>query len=58
MVTIEELIGRGLSLSVTSPAILGERRPEFEAALRAALTPFATNGSLNEELLIKAVVFS
>ncbi|HLI85225.1 MAG TPA: methyltransferase domain-containing protein [Bryobacteraceae bacterium] len=56
-VALESLIGRALSMSTTSPAVLGERRAEFEAALRAALEPFAENGILAEEVRARAQVF-
>ncbi len=56
--SMAELIGRALSFSVTSPAVLGERRPQFEAAVESALSPFATAGAVPEELLVKATVFA
>jgi SAM-dependent methyltransferase len=56
-VTLDHLVGRALSLSTTSPAVLGERRGEFEAALRGALEPFAENGALPEEVRARAQVF-
>ncbi|MGA8027658.1 MAG: class I SAM-dependent methyltransferase [Bryobacteraceae bacterium] len=57
VVTISQLIGRALSFSITSPAVLGERRPQFEAELRAALEPFARSGEIEEEVVAKATVF-
>jgi ubiquinone/menaquinone biosynthesis C-methylase UbiE len=56
-VTLEDLVGRAFSLSTTSPAVLGKRRAEFEAALRAALEPFAENGTLAEEVRARAQAF-
>lgn len=56
-VTIEDLVRRGLSFSITSPSVLGERKPEFEAAIEEALTPFAKDGAIEEELAAKATVF-
>ncbi|HEX4228720.1 MAG TPA: class I SAM-dependent methyltransferase [Bryobacteraceae bacterium] len=56
-VTISDLISRALSFSTSSPAVLGERRPQFEAALREALAPFAAQGALEEELVAKAAIF-
>ena len=56
-VTIPELIGRALSLSITSPAVIGERRPQFEAELRTALEPFAQKGTIEEEVVAKATIF-
>jgi SAM-dependent methyltransferase len=54
--TIPDLIGRALSKSNTSPEVLGERREEFEAALRQVLEPFAVDGYLCEELKPVATV--
>jgi SAM-dependent methyltransferase len=56
-VTVDSLIGRALSMSTTSPAALGDRRAGFEAALRAALEPFAENGTVAEEVRARAEVF-
>jgi SAM-dependent methyltransferase len=56
--TIDELIGRGLSFSITSPAVLGPRRAEFEAEIRAVLEPFAVDGVVEEEVMAKAMVFA
>jgi SAM-dependent methyltransferase len=57
-VTLEELIGRALSKSNTSPALLGERRAAFEAEIKAVLEPFAQHGVLHEEILAQALVFA
>lgn len=57
LVTIPELTGRALSFSITSPAVMGERRPQFEAELRAALEPFAQDGLIEEEVIARAAVF-
>ena len=56
-VTIDDLIARALSFSTSSPAVLGERRPQFEAEMRAALEPFAHDSELEEALAVKATVF-
>lgn len=56
-VTIADLIGRALSKSNTSPAVLGERRAEFEAEIRAALEPFSQDGVLQEEIVSHAAIF-
>jgi ubiquinone/menaquinone biosynthesis C-methylase UbiE len=56
-VTVEELVGRSLSRSTTSPQVLGERLSEFERALAEAIRPFASDGVLHEELLASATVF-
>jgi SAM-dependent methyltransferase len=56
-VTVASLIGRALSMSTTSPTVLGERRASFEATLRAALEPFVEEGTLAEEVHAQAQVF-
>jgi SAM-dependent methyltransferase len=47
-ITMDDLVGRAYSMSSCSPERLGERRAEFEDDLRAALAPFATNGTFIE----------
>jgi SAM-dependent methyltransferase len=56
-ITISDLISRALSFSTSSPALLGERRPQFEAAIEKAIEPFTVDGVLEEELVAKATVF-
>lgn len=56
-VTIADLIGRALSFSTTSPAVVGDRRPQFEAKLREVLEPFAVDGVIEEQLVSKVTVF-
>jgi len=56
--TIADLVGRALSFSVTSPAVLGDRRVEFEEKVRASLEPFAPDGSIEEEVNALATVFA
>lgn len=56
-VTIDDLVQRALSFSNSSPAVLGDKRPQFEQELRAVLAPFARDGQLEEELMAKAAVF-
>jgi SAM-dependent methyltransferase len=55
-VTIPDLIGRALSLSTTSPEVLGARRPAFETALEEALTPLAVNGVFEENVTAIATI--
>jgi len=55
--TLDEIIGRALSFSITSPAVLGPRRTEFENALRTTLEPFLKDGLLEEEITGKAIIF-
>lgn len=46
---VDDLVERALSMSTTSPAKLGARLDAFEAAIRAALAPFAgADGRLTE----------
>lgn len=56
-VTIADLIGRALSLSTTSPEVLGDRRPAFEAAMREALEPLSDGGMFDEQVTAIATVF-
>jgi SAM-dependent methyltransferase len=55
-VTIPDLIGRALSLSTTSPEVLGDRRPAFEAALREALDPLSVDGVFDEQVTAIATI--
>ncbi len=55
-VTIPEMIGRALSMSTTSPRVLGERRPAFEAAMRETLEPLAEDGVFEEQVTAIATV--
>ncbi len=57
-VTVDDLIARALSFSNTSPAVVGEKRPKFEAEIRAAIEPFARAAEIEEELIAKATVFA
>ncbi len=55
-VTIADLIGRALSMSTTSPEVLGDRRPAFEAAMRDALEPLSTGGVFDERITALAMI--
>jgi SAM-dependent methyltransferase len=55
-VTIPEMIGRALSMSTTSPEVLGDRRSAFEAAMREALEPLAEDGVFEEQVTAIATV--
>lgn len=57
-VTIDDLIARALSFSHTSPAVLGDRRTNFEQDIRKALAPFVRDGVLEEEIVASASIFS
>jgi len=55
-VTIPDLIGRALSLSTTSPEVLGDRRPAFEAAMREGLEPLSVSGVFDEQITAIATI--
>jgi SAM-dependent methyltransferase len=55
-VTIADLIGRALSLSTTSPEVLGDRRQDFEAAMRGALKPLSVDGVFDERVTAMATI--
>jgi cyclopropane fatty-acyl-phospholipid synthase-like methyltransferase len=55
-VTISDLIGRALSMSTTSPEVLGDRRPAFELAMREALEPLSVGGVFEEQVTAVAAV--
>ena len=55
-VTVPDLIGRALSLSTTSPEVLGERRPAFEDAMREALEPLSADGVFEEQVTAIATI--
>jgi len=56
-VSVPDLVGRAVSFSPSSPAVLGDRRPQFEAEIEAAVAPFANEGSVDEELAVTATIF-
>jgi SAM-dependent methyltransferase len=55
-VTIQEMIGRALSMSTTSPKVLGDRRAAFEAAMRDALEPLSEDGVFEEQVTAIATI--
>ncbi len=55
-ITLDEMVGRGYSMSTCTPARLGDRQAAFESDLRAALTPFATDGKFIEIAEMVAMV--
>ncbi len=57
-ITVADLVGRALSKSYTSPAMLGDSRARFETELIAILEPFAPSGVLYEEVVARAAVFA
>ena len=54
--TIDELIGRASSMSLTAPEALGERRAGFEAALRDRLQGLTPSGYLAETVTAEAMI--
>ena len=56
-VTVHDLVQRALSMSNTSPAVLGDRRVDFEAVMADTLEPFSANGVLEETVVAKALIF-
>ena len=55
-ITLEGVVGRALSRSITSPARLGQDRPAFETALRDALAPYLRDGVLEQILDFTALI--
>jgi SAM-dependent methyltransferase len=55
-VSIGELLGRMLSTSLTTPAVLGDTRADLEADLHHALAPFAVDGLVDEVLEAEALI--
>jgi len=56
--SIDDLVGRMLSMSSTAPAVLGGERIGLETDLREALIPFAVDGLVEEALEAAALVAS
>lgn len=54
--TIDDVLGYLRSMSVCSPAILGARRPAFEAEVRAALRELSADGQFHEDLKFELTV--
>lgn len=54
--SIDDIVGRVYSMSVTSPEVLGERRPAFEAELRSELADLAKGGALTEMVEVEAML--
>ncbi|HVX81765.1 MAG TPA: methyltransferase domain-containing protein [Devosiaceae bacterium] len=54
--TIDDIIGRTYSMSVTSPEALGERMDDFEAHLRAALRSANPGGRFAEIVSAEAIL--
>ncbi|MFD5878443.1 methyltransferase domain-containing protein [Streptomyces yangpuensis] len=53
--TLDELVGLQLSFAHTNPAVLGDRQPAFERALREALTAHNPTGAYKSVVPIEAV---
>ncbi|MBV9769817.1 MAG: hypothetical protein JOZ32_09620 [Bryobacterales bacterium] len=43
-------------MSTTSPEVLGDRRPAFEASMRDALEPLSVNGVFEEQVTALATI--
>jgi SAM-dependent methyltransferase len=56
-VTIDDLIGRALSRSNTSPEVVAEGQARFEAEIAAALEPFVQDGALVEQIVARGTMF-
>ena len=54
--TADDILGRVLSLSLSSPKRLGDRRAAFEADLRKALAGFAPDGHFTEIAEMRATI--
>jgi SAM-dependent methyltransferase len=55
-ITADEVVGLAFSLSQTSPELLGERAPAFEADMRAALAALSPEGRFTEIAELNALV--
>ncbi|HEY0105350.1 MAG TPA: hypothetical protein VGB91_04645, partial [Rhizomicrobium sp.] len=55
-ITADDIVGLARSQSVTSPDLLGDKAPAFEADLRAALAQIAPDGRFTEIAELSAVV--
>jgi len=54
--TIDDLVGRAYSMSVTSPEVLGQQQEAFEEALRTALTAASPDGRFTEIVGVDAML--
>jgi SAM-dependent methyltransferase len=54
--SVDELVARALSTSTTSPEVLGAARADFEAAIRAAVAPYAAGGMVGELIEAEALL--
>ena len=55
-VSMDDLVGRTLSMSSTTPAVLGATRAGLEADLRHTLAPFAVHGLVDEVIEAAALI--
>jgi SAM-dependent methyltransferase len=56
-VSLDEIVRRALSMSSTAPAVLGQRRGDFEAEIRSVVGPFARDGVVEEKIVSVAALF-
>lgn len=54
--SLDQIIGRAFSTSVTSPAVLGDKREGFERELRAELMRFSPSGRFTEILDVDVLI--
>ena len=56
-VSMNDLIGRALSKSNTSPSVVKGRQAEFENAIHAVIQPFSQDGYVEERIEARAAIF-
>lgn len=54
--TADQVVGWLYSTSFASPAVLGDRRPSFEADVRATLAALAPSGEFREDVVYEAIL--
>ncbi len=55
-ITADDIVGRALSMSATSPEALGNRRESFEAEMRARLAEISPSGAFSEIVRPEALI--
>jgi hypothetical protein len=54
--SVDDIVGRVFSMSVTSPEVLGSHRGAFEAALRSQLADLAAGRPMSEMVEVEAML--
>lgn len=54
--TLDDVVGLALTMSSVSPAVLGDRLPDFEAALRARIAPHLQDGHITDVVEATALI--